>query len=201
MSHKISLNFDKPTISRGVIDLLQNGLVEDTEQTLSKLTLKECLSVLARGNKLQFAPANYLLNGLLRMLAFDDSSIEDEIAVPGSQEEKELGKDLTLTQSLEEGCSKDSQATEDKKKSNPKESPSNKKKEICRFYTNGKCKYNTDCRFLHPKICPKFVQSSGSMETARARDALETASTYIQTYAGTHLKIELAHSKSVGSST
>ena len=31
-------------------------------------------------------------------------------------------------------------------------------KALCRFYNNGKCKYNADCRFLHPKVCPKFRQ-------------------------------------------
>ena len=107
MSLKICLNFDKPTINRGVIDLLQNGLVEDTEQTLSKLTLKECLSVIARGNKLQYASANYLLNGLLKMLSLEDSHIDDEILPAGSQEEKDLGRDATLSQSLREGGSHD----------------------------------------------------------------------------------------------
>ena len=32
------------------------------------------------------------------------------------------------------------------------------KDEICRFYMNGKCKHKADCRFAHPKICPKFRQ-------------------------------------------
>ena len=163
MSFKICLNFDKPTVSRGVIDLLENGLVEDTEQTLSKLTLKECLSVIARGNKLQYASANYLLNGLLKMLSLEDSHIDDEILPAGSQEEKDLGRDATLSQSLREGGSHDDtedsgevHAQEVKELSTQNGSQHNKKKETCRFYTNGNCKFNSDCRFAHPKVCPKF---------------------------------------------
>ena len=41
-------------------------------------------------NRLQYGPANYLLSGLVCMLEIEDSPIEDEIPLPGSQEEKEL---------------------------------------------------------------------------------------------------------------
>ena len=32
------------------------------------------------------------------------------------------------------------------------------KMNICRFYKNGKCKYEKDCRFEHPNICKNFIQ-------------------------------------------
>ena len=56
------------------------------------------LAVLARGNKLQYAPANYLLSKLVHMHETEDSPTDDEIILPGSQG---LGKDVTLSQSME----------------------------------------------------------------------------------------------------
>ena len=79
---KIELNFDKPTISQSIVVLLQGGLIEDPEEKLSKLCLKECVAVLARGNKLAYAPANYLLKSLLRMLCIEDSPIDNRANYP-----------------------------------------------------------------------------------------------------------------------
>jgi hypothetical protein len=49
------------------------------------------------------------------------------------------------------------------RESNPRQTDKSDKadkkaKALCRFYNNGKCKYGADCRFPHPKICPKFRQ-------------------------------------------
>ena len=188
MTCKIHLNFDKPTVSKGVIDLLQNGLVEDADQSkLSKLTLKECLSFIAQGKKLQNAPANYLLVGLLRMLSIEDSPIEDEIPPGGLQEEKdtELGKDRTLTQLLGEGTSKDnanpnSNSNAKDKDGTPVPEASNKdltnhpgsteRKEVCCFYTNGRCRRGQDCRFDHPAICKKFRKSGSKSNDSNGCD-------------------------------
>ena len=46
--------------------------------------------------------------------------------------------------------------------SNPKKKSDSKSfKVLCRFYNNGKCKFNKDCRFDHPIICNKF-RANGS---------------------------------------
>jgi hypothetical protein len=145
MTTKIKLNFDKPTISKGMIDLLKNSLVEDPEQTLSKFTLVECITVMAKGNKLQYAPANYLLSKLLRMLSIEDSATEDEIPLPGSQD---LGKDLSLSQIKGEGGSEDplqnldntqkSEVIKQAKLDETSQMNSKTRSEVCRFYINGK---------------------------------------------------------------
>ena len=51
----------------------------------------------------------------------------------------------------------DKTGQENNKRTTPQgPSSNNRKKEICRFYTHGRCKLNSACRFQHPKICPKF---------------------------------------------
>ena len=87
--------------------LLQNGLVEDTDQKLSKLSLKECLSLVSQNKKLQNAPANYLLSSLLKVLSYEDSPMEDEIPLDGSPDEGDLGKDPTMSQLLNDANSVD----------------------------------------------------------------------------------------------
>ena len=174
MSLEILLNFDKPTISKGVIDLLQNGLIEDTEQTLSKLSLKECLSIARQGKRLQNAPANYLINSLLRALSFEDSPIEDEIPKGDPLDGGELGNDPTLSQlSKNIDSSGPSQGTNGTtngttpatdqqqlphKNQDDKNDTDKRKKEVCKFYARGHCTRNKDCRFDHPGICKKFRQ-------------------------------------------
>ncbi len=190
MTVKINLDFEKCTLSKCALDILQNGLPEDPDQIVSKLSYKECLTSVAQGKKLQNAPANYLLLGLLRTFCIENCLPEDEF-LPGDSVdekdlEKDLGKDHTLSQSWAEdessqytnptpGSSTDKSPgfgapTEDKAAKTPKygrkESTEEKgkgkekqrKEETCRFYLNGKCKHNVDCRFQHPKICPKFRQ-------------------------------------------
>ena len=203
MTGKIEFIFDKPTISKSIVELLSKGLVDDTENPVFKLTFEECLKVMTQGKKLQNAPANYLLYGLMRALSIEDSPIEDEIPPEGLQE-VDLGKDQSLSQSVaaqstsaspasqsqsltDESLTEESDdtihgSTDGASSSSPdtskakngtankpeKESKSDKSdkvdksdkktKALCRFYNNGKCKYNADCRFLHPKVCPKFRQ-------------------------------------------
>ena len=31
-----------------------------------------------------------------------------------------------------------------------------KPKKVCKFYKSGYCRYNENCRYLHPKICEAF---------------------------------------------
>ena len=43
-------------------------------------------------------------------------------------------------------------------------------KAICKFYANGKCKFNTECRFSHPKICQKLCQHGDSKLDSKGCD-------------------------------
>ena len=79
MTVKIHLTFDKPTISKGILEILSQNLLEDPERDVLKISLKESLAILGKGNKLQYGPANYLLSGILRALSLEDSDVLDEI--------------------------------------------------------------------------------------------------------------------------
>ena len=79
MTAKIHLTFDKPTISKGILEILSQNLLEDPERDVLKISLKESLAILGKGNKLQYGPANYLLSGILRALSLEDSDVLDEI--------------------------------------------------------------------------------------------------------------------------
>ena len=156
MSVKIDLNFDKPTISKGILEILANNLKEDPDRDVVKMSLKDSLAVIAKGNKLNYGAANQLLMSVLRILNLEDSAAEDEIIeTPTQATQANASDDLenTQTRSLPDplqGGSKD--ALPD----NPWNSKSDK--QICKFYANGKCRFNTECRFSHPKICQKLRQ-------------------------------------------
>ena len=59
MSLKLKIYFDKKTMSKGVIDLLSNGLQEDPEKDVLLQSLKECLEKMAKGKKLAFLSMVY----------------------------------------------------------------------------------------------------------------------------------------------
>lgn len=178
MALKISLDFEKQTMNKGIINLLANGLQDDLDKDVR---VKECLDRLAKGKKLPYMAANYLLANLLNSLTFEDSDPLDEITLEplsGSQTDAETGADESIIGSTESasgsrlpqggGDKPDKEHMEDKldkkvktPKYGKKESPpedGKTKEEVCRFYTNGKCKYKFECRFQHPKICTKFRQ-------------------------------------------
>jgi hypothetical protein len=73
MSLKITLDFDKPTMSKGTIDVLSNGLQDDPGKDVIQLSLKECLVKLAKGNKLPYKAANYLLVNILKAITLEGS--------------------------------------------------------------------------------------------------------------------------------
>jgi hypothetical protein len=141
---------------------------------LSKLSLKECLSTIRQGKKLQNPPANYLINSLLRALSIEDSPIEDEIPQGEPLDGGGLGNDPTWSQlSKDEYSSGPSQGTSGTSIGNApttdqqnfphnnqdvKNSADKRKKEVCKFYARGHCTRNKDCRFDHPGICKKFRQ-------------------------------------------
>ena len=151
MTIKMNIDFDKLSLNKTVLDILQNGLPEDPDQTCYKLSYRECLAVIARGKKLQNAPANYLLLGLLKTLYCENSSPEEEFLPGDLPEDDDLGKDPTFSQSL--AYTEDSSqeinpdpSTHNQGKpaqhSGPNQNTNTqqkKKKELCRFYARGHC--------------------------------------------------------------
>ena len=177
MTVQLNLDFGKETLSRTVLDILRNGLKDDPK---SKLSYEECLQTAAQGKKLQYGAANHLLIGILRALYMEDSQTGDEYQPRERPEEIDLGKDLSMSQTLTNANSPEQsdEPTEDgPKDANPtqstsaatlsdsaqKSSPnqnsnaeSGKKKELCRYYARGHCTRKKECRFDHPSICQKF---------------------------------------------
>ena len=100
-------------------------------------------------------------------------TLGDNEVIVGSREGASGSGMLPVGQDAPDGGRAENEAEESDKKEktpkygkketkNPPKEGKNKgetKGEICRFYANGKCKYNVDCRFQHPKICPKFRQN------------------------------------------
>ena len=158
MSYKINLNFDKPTFSKGILDLLSNELQEDPDRDVMKTSLKESLAILAKGNKLQYGPANNLLASILKALSLEDSNDDDEIApatLPGSQEELSAQNPSQGPSSgPEPGSNTATPVQKDKRDPNHKK----EKRDLCRFFARGRCNRSKDCRFDHPSICKKFRQ-------------------------------------------
>ena len=105
---------------------------------------------LLKGNKVQYKEANELLDIILGAIIFNDRE-EDELIV----EEKDEGH----TDNPTPGGSKDIVIPEKKSDPEPKLGPKTDPKtdpKICHFYKNGKCKYNSECKFSHPPMCYKF---------------------------------------------
>ena len=80
MGMKINLDFEKQTMSRGVLDILGSGLKDYQEKDVLLLSLKECMAKIAKGNKLPYKAANYLLVNILNSLSLDGSDVSEEIA-------------------------------------------------------------------------------------------------------------------------
>ena len=170
---KIDFNFEKSTISKGILDFLSEKLVEDpdTNWDVVKKNLKESFAVIAKGNKLDYGSANNLLLGVLRALNLEDSSVEDEIALAVSQSADDF--DSLPSQLPPASRTPTTEGSPKAKKIAPNfvESgssnltlPTDGKKEVCRFFARGHCNRSKDCRFYHPRICNKFRQH-GSTST------------------------------------
>ena len=162
MTH-IDFNFDKPTISKGVLDFLAENLIEDpdTNRDVVKKNLIDSLAIIAKGNKLDYGSANNLLQAVLRSLNLEDSSVEDEIAPANTQ-----SADDSLCSQLPEVSATSPKVGEPVRKI----SPDKKLKEICKFYARGHCTRNKDCRFDHPKICNKFRQFGSTSNDSEGCD-------------------------------
>jgi hypothetical protein len=183
MSVQMNLDFAKTTISKTALDILRNGLREEDQR--SKVTFEECLLILSQGKKLAYGAANFLLLGIMRSLCIENCQPGDEFQPGENTEDPDLDptmsqimanastqKNNETIQGSSEGASSSkttesgpADRTEEKRekyaKLGKKEQPSKAGKKgdkICRFYLNGKCKYSGECRFEHPKICPKFRQ-------------------------------------------
>ena len=93
----VNLNFQKPTISAGVIELLLANMIKKADI--------DSLKIIAKGNKLlQNGPANGLLISILKAMNLEDSSPEDEITLdkPQSEEEKEDELNKIISNTLSE---------------------------------------------------------------------------------------------------
>ena len=153
---RIFFDFDKPTMNKGIMDLLSNGLQEDPEREVMTASLQESIIRLMKGYKLAYGPANNLLAGILRALSLEDSDITDEIEpviLPSTQTDD-------LTQSPGPSSGSGPSTPPDTNDSGPKK----EKKELFRFFARGRCNRPKDCRFNHPSICKKFRQF-GSIST------------------------------------
>ena len=98
MSVQVDLDFTKETLSKTVLDIFRNGLQGNPDQSGSKQTYEECLRTLSQGKKLQYGAANFLLLGIVRSLGIGNCSPDDEFLPGERQDDKDLGKDPTLSQ-------------------------------------------------------------------------------------------------------
>ena len=124
---------------------------------------------------LKVKEANAVLRLVLLAIVINDG-VDDIEIIPDSQpvnieEGEELPDDETLTQN-NKSLKRDEQKAGTSKAailgSDPKAHASHKndkvgekderKRTLCRFYNNGRCKKGLDCNFDHPKICNKFRQ-------------------------------------------
>ena len=175
MAKKILLqaDFEEPNIGPGVLEMLANNLKDDSDKEVSKSSIKESIAQIQKGNKVPYGPANQLLICILRSLRLVDDLDVDETFQDSSHvsENTTLGPDESngesgATTSEEANENPENQIVQTKipkygKKDNlldPNSKVNKTKTATCRFYMNGKCKFKDDCRFAHPKICPKFRQ-------------------------------------------
>ena len=164
----IQVDFDQLNVRNGVIEMLASNLKDETDRDASKSSLKESLAMIQKGNKVPYGPANHLLLSILRSLSLVDDIEGDETFQISSQEKENTihGPTSGATTSEEANENPENQIVQTKtpkygKKDNlldPNSKVNKTKTATCRFYMNGKCKFKADCRFAHPKICPKFRQ-------------------------------------------
>ena len=166
----LQADFNQLTVRNGVIEMLASNLKDKSDKDTSKSSLKESLALIQKGNKVPYGPANQLLICILRSLRLVDDLDVDETFQGSHQDEDNTihgpTSGATTSEEANENENPEDQTVQNRtpkygKKENPSDpsSKSNKTKtETCRFYMNGKCKFKSDYRFAHPKICPKFRQ-------------------------------------------
>ena len=166
----LHVDFNQLAFRNSVIEMLKGNLRDESDT--SKPSLKESLALIQKGNKVPYGSANQLLLCILRSLrlvddfdvdeTFQDSEQVEDNTIQGptsgastSEEANETSENLIVQNEAEKEKEKTPKYG---KKVNPKREE-NPKGDVCRFYANGRCKYNVECRFQHPKICPKFRQN------------------------------------------
>ena len=83
MTEQVCLNvdFNQIIVCEDVIEVLANNLQENLNRDVLKVSLKESLAIVAKGNRLQCGPANDLLLCILRSLSIpkvEPSESDDE---------------------------------------------------------------------------------------------------------------------------
>ena len=170
----LQTDFGQLTVRHSVIEMLAKNLKDNLDKDTSKSSNKESLALIQKGNKVPYGPANQLLLCILRSLrlvddldvdeTFQSSHQVDENTIQGpttgatTSEEANENQENEISQNKTEGADKKEKTPKYGKKEKPQREEKSKG-EVCRFYANGKCKYNVECRFQHPKICPKFRQN------------------------------------------
>ena len=148
------MDFEKTSISTKVGKFLQENLKDEKD--------KESLQNIITEKGLLKNDAINLLITILQALTIPDSTDDEEITVVNPIEEKSSHeKDGKVSQDKAEPVASGSKKVLNEGvigKKIPlsgafsKDDPKN----ICRFYKNGKCKFNKDCRYAHPPICKTF---------------------------------------------
>ena len=162
---ELTLNFEKRFISRSVGKMLQENLPPNEVETLNRIVA---------GKKAQYKEANSLLYYILRAIENRGEEEELEFTIMGNNDqEQECSQESTQQEDTEES---DGAGVETSSKSPasltpiargiPKSGPKVDRMEgaakvgadtaVCKFYGNGKCKFSSECRYRHPKICQKF---------------------------------------------
>ena len=159
-------DFNQLAFRNSVIEMLAGNLKDESDT--SKSSLKESLALIQKGNKLPYGPANQLLLCILRSLRLvDDFDVDETFQGSHQVEDNTIQGPTTGASTSEEANETPENQTVPIKTpkygkkdspSDPNSNPSTSKTATCRFYMNGKCKFKSDCRFAHPKICPKFRQ-------------------------------------------
>ena len=185
---KLQVDFDQLCISDGVVELLANNLKDETAKEGLAMVQRGKKLQLGPANHLIICLLRSLsLADIFDDETFQGESHATNEANESSGEtedksdselnlDREIENDESLTQMLKEARKKETagrsksdkgvgQKRQEKQEKYPKHGKkeltpktSAKRDEVCRFYLNGKCRYKGDCRFEHPKICPKFRQ-------------------------------------------
>ena len=179
MTEQVCLNvdFNQIIVCEDVIEVLANNLQENLNRDVLKVSLKESLAIVAKGNRLQCGPANDLLLCILRSLSIPkvepsesddetDSESNDESEPKPEQkrdseneENEEIEDDESLSQMLNKARKKAGQTAAKKGKHVPQGSkiPDSKKTkpDSNMKKTNSQSKNKELCRFYARGQCTR----------------------------------------------
>ena len=151
---ELTLNFEKRFISRSVGKMLQENLPPNEVETLNRIVA---------GKKAQYKEANSLLYCILRAIENRGEEEELEFTIMGNNDqEQECSQEFSQQEDTEEneraGAGNPSKLDERAEGMDKLEGTDRVRASLvtCKFYANGKCKFSSECRYRHPKICQKF---------------------------------------------